>query len=242
VRKSGLILSAVMTGALVVSIVVNIHLYIVSKQLNDELSELRQINDQLNDELSELRRGKTTFEIHGHIYAPWGFENETQEYAPTLWNKVKDFDEVKSVVSEKNFSVIVYMHPYSVGVFGPSTAEWVVIVSSIPEMANKVKIAIFRFDYWTCDVKKTYEFDYPVADELTLEESIAVITEEMTKDPSGSRPVNSGDVKLLGGNYVCSYPPIDFGGTIIVNKYARNAIFYATAVWGGTGRLLIPED
>lgn len=224
---------------MVVSIMANIHLYIVSKQLKDELSELRQINDQLIDELLELRLKE--FEMYGYIHAPW-FENETQEHAPTVWKKVKDHVEVKSVVSEENFSVIVYMHPYSVGMFDPSTAEWIVIVSSIPEMTNETKIAIFRLDYQTFDMKKAYEFNYPVADELTLEESIAIITEEMTKDPYGSRSVNSENVKLLGGNYVYSYPAIDFGGTIIVNKYARIAIFYATTVWDGTGTLLIPED
>jgi hypothetical protein len=239
-----LFLSVVMTGALVVSIVANIHLYIVSRQLNYELSELRQINDQLKDELSELRLGKTTFEMHGHTYYVPGFpefENETREHAPTLWNKVKDFDEAKSVVSETNFSVIVYMHPYSVGLFIPSKAEWIVIVSSIPQMTNEIKIAIFRLDYQTFDLKKAYEFSYPVADELTLEQSITIITEERTRVGS-KNPVNSENVKLLGGNYVYSYPPIDFGGTIIVNKYARIAIFYATTVWAGTGRLLIPED
>ncbi len=229
VRKSGLFLSVIMTGALVVSILTNIHLYIVSKQLHDELSELR---------LKE-------FEMHGYIYYLPGFpfENETREHAPTLWSKVKDFDEAKSVVSEKNFSVIVYMHPYQVGLFNPSTAEWIVIVSSIPEMTNEVKVAIFRLDYQTCDVKKAYGFGYPVADELTLEEGIAVITEEMTRDPIGSKnPVISERVKLLGGNYVYSYSPTDFGGTVIVNKYARIAIFYATTVWLGTGGLFIPED
>lgn len=241
-RKSGLFLSVVVTGALVVSIMANIHLYLVSKQMNDELSELRQINDELNYELLQFRLGKTAFEIHGYIYPPW-LENETQEHALTVWNKVKDFDEAKSVVSETNFSVIVYMHPYSVGTFDPSTAEWIVIVSSIPEMTNEIKIAIFRLDYQTLDMRKAYEFDYPVADELALEESIAIITEEVTKGLVGSKnPVNSEDVKLLGGNYVYSYPAADFGGTIIVNKYAGIAIFYATTVWAGTGRLLIPED
>jgi len=236
-RKSETLISVIMTGVLVTSIMANIYLYTISRQMNDELSELRQINDQLNDELLELRQGKTTFEIHGHIYAPW-LANETQEHALTVWNKVKDFYEAKSVVSETNFSIIVYMHPYSVGTFGPFTAEWIVIVSSIPKMTNEIKIAIFRLDYQTFDVKKAYESNHLVTDELTLEESIAI-----TKDLVGSKnPVDSEEVKLLGGNYVYSYPAIDCGGTIIVNKYARIAIFHATTIWAGTGRLLIPEN
>lgn len=224
--KLGLLLSVIITGALVISIIANIHLYIIINQLNAELSELRQIE----------------FQMYGYTYSQmYWLENETQEHASTVWTKVKNLDEAKSVTSEKSFSVIVYIHPYAVGAFDPSRAEWVVIVSSIPEMTNETRIAIFRLDYQTFDMKKVYQFSYPADDKLTLEESIAIMEEEMTKDPYGSKSVNSEEVKLLGGNYIYSYPALDFGGTIIVNRYARLAIFYATTVWDGVGKLIIPE-
>lgn len=228
--RLGLLLSVIMTGALVISLIANIYLYAVNKQLDDELSELREIE----------------FQVYGYTYTlpmfrGYWLENETQEHASTMWNKVKDFDEAKFVISEKEFSVIVYIHPYTVGVFDPSRAEWVVIVSSIPQTTNETKIAIFRLDYQTLIFKKAYKFSYPTGEELTLEESIAIMEEEMTKDPYGSKSVNSEKVNLLGGNYIYSYPAMDFGGTIIVNTYAEMAIFYATTVWDGVGELMIPE-
>lgn len=203
------------------------------------------INNQLNDELSELRQ--IEFQMHGYTYTlprfrGYWLENETQEHASSVWKKVKDFDEAKFVIPEKNFSVIVYIHPYAVGGFDPSRAEWVVIVSSIPEITNETKIAIFRLDYQTFYMKKAYKFSFLTGEELTLGEGIAIMEEEMTKDPYGSKSVNSEKVKLLGGNYIYSYPAMDFGGTIIVNKYAGMAIFYATTVWDGAGRLVIPEE
>ena len=153
-----------------------------------------------------------------------------------MWEKVKDFDEAKFVISGKNSSVIVYMHAYTVGIFNPKTAEWIVIVSSIPEITTEIRMAIFRLDYQTSNMKKAYEFSYPVGGELTLEESIAIMEDEI------GRPADSERIMFLGGNYIYSYSPIDFGGTIIVNKYSGKTIFYATIVWAGTGRLIIPEE
>lgn len=237
VGKLGFLLSVAMISAVITSLIVNVHLFGVINQLNDELSDLgKQIQDLQHAE----------FQIYGYTYAPGylGLENKTQQYVLTVWNKVKDFNEAKLVISEETFSVIVYLHPYTVGAFDPSTAEWVVIISSIPETSNETKIAIFRLDYQTRFLKKAYTFSYSVDDELSLEESIAIMEEEMTKDPygSGGGSVNSEKVKLLGGNYVYSYPAMDLGGTIIVNRYAGVAIFYATTVWDGVGRLIIPEE
>jgi len=219
-----------MISVAVASLITNVHLYIVNKQLNDELQQT----------VADIE-----FQMCGYVYAfdPW-FENETQKHASTVWKEVKDLDEAKLVISEDVFSVIVYLHPYSVGMFNPSTAEWIVIISSISETLNETKIAIFRLDYQTLFLKKAYTSSYSVNDKLSLEESITIMEEEMTKDPygSGGGSVNSEKVKLLGGNYVYSYPAGDFGGTIIVNRYAGVTIFYATTVWDGAGRLIIPEE
>jgi len=228
VGKLGFVLSVIMVSVAVTSLIANVHLFIVNKQLNDEIQQT--VAD-------------TEFGMYGYVYAfALEFENETQKRASTVWNKVNDFDEAKLVISEEIFSVIVYLHPYRVGLFDPSTAEWVTIISSIPENSNETKIAIFRLDYQTLSLKKTYTSSYSVNNKLSLEESAAIMEEEMTKDPYGGRSVNSEKVKLLGGNYAYSYPAMDFGGTMIVNRYAGVAIFYATTVWLGTGRLIIPEE
>jgi hypothetical protein len=168
-------------------------------------------------------------------------EKETQEQASIVWGKIKDFDEAKFVTSEKSYSSIVFIHPYTVGAFDPSTAEWVVVVSSIPEKTRETKISIFRLDYQTFDLKKAYKFSYPLGEELTLDDAVTIMEEEMTRELYPSK-VDREKVVLLGGNYVYSYPASDFRGTIIVNKYAGKAIFYATTVWDGTGRLIIPAE
>lgn len=173
-------------------------------------------------------------------FAPRGFglENITQKYALTVWEKIKGFGDAKFVTSEKSYSAIVFVHPYTVGGFDPSTAEWIVVISSTPEMIKEVKIAIFRLDYRTFDLKKSYKFSYPARKELTLEESMAI----MEKDRYGNKFVEREKITPLGGNYIYSYPAVDFGGTIIINKYAGMVIYYATTVWDGKGKLIIPEE
>ena len=177
-----------------------------------------------------------------YTYSLSGFEDETQEHFSTVVNKVMYFDEAKFVTSENKSSLIVFIHPYSVGGFDPSSAEWIAIFSSIPTMTNETKIAIFRLDYQTLEMKKAYKFSYPLGEQLTLENVVTIMEEEMIRDPYGSGSVNSKEITVLEGNYVYSYPALDFGGTIIVNKYTGTAIFYATTVWDGTGNLLIPEE
>lgn len=179
-----------------------------------------------------------------YYYTETGGFNQT--HASIVWNKISGSDEAKFVTSERYYSAVIFMHPYTVGVFDPSTAEWVTVISSIPEKNEEVKIAIFRLDYQTFDLKESYKFSYPSNKELTLEESIAIIEEEMKKDPYGNpygnRPVEKEKLRFHGGNYIYSYPATDFGGTVIVNKYVGRATFYATTVWDGKGKLIIPED
>ncbi|VVB96015.1 S-layer protein [uncultured archaeon] len=176
-----------------------------------------------------------------YYYSLPGFENDRNQ-SSILWEKINRSDEARYVTSERSYSAIVFVHPYTVGVFDPSSAEWIVMLSSIPEKEAEIKIAIFRFDYLTLDIKMSYEFSFPVGEELSLEQSIAVMEEEMKKDTYGSKSVERQKVIFQGGNYVYSYPAGDFGGTIIVNKYVGKAVFYATTVWNGKGKLIIPEE
>ena len=167
-------------------------------------------------------------------------EIENQKFV-SAWKRVKDLEETKYVAAENSYSVLVLMHPYSVGAFDPSTAEWVIIVSSIPETSNEVKVAIIRLDYQTFHLKKAYKFSYAVQPGITLDDVIATMEEKIAEVEGGAREISSGEVELLGGNYIYSYPAIDFGGTIVVNKYVGEPIFYATTVWAGVGHLIIPE-
>ncbi|MCX9012439.1 MAG: S-layer protein domain-containing protein [Candidatus Methanoperedens sp.] len=191
----------------------------------------------------EVKPAKPPEEI---IYYYTGASRFDKEQALTALNEINGSDEAKFVTSGKSYSVVVFMHPYRVGVFDPTTAEWVVVMSSIPEKTEETKIAIFRLDYQTFELKKSYKFSYPVKKEFSLEESIGIMEEEIKKDPYGNpygnRPVEREKITFHGGNYLYSYPATDFGGTIIINRYAGRAIFFATTVWDGRGKLIIPEE
>lgn len=176
-----------------------------------------------------------------YYYSLPGFETD-QNKSSILWEKINSSEEAKYVTSERSYSAIVFVHPYTVGAFDPSSAEWVVMLSSIPEKGTEIKIAIFRLDYLTLDKKISYEFSLPAGEELSLEQGIAIMEEEMKKDTYGSKSVEREKVILQGGNYIYSYPAGDFGGTIIVNKYAGKAVFYATTVWNGKGKLIVPDE
>lgn len=176
--------------------------------------------------------------VYAYVGVFSGIEN--QKYV-SVWENVKDFEKTKFVTAENSYSVLVFMHPYTVGMFDSSTAEWIIIVSSIPETSNEVKVAIVRLDYQTFHLKKAYEFSYVVQIGLTLDDVITTMEEKIVEVEGGAREISSHEVELLGGDYVYSYPAIDFGGTIIVNKYVGKPIFYATTVWAGVGHLKIPE-
>ena len=186
--------------------------------------------------LSEKTHGELTIFTYTSPQFQGLFGNETEKIAPFVWEKVRYTDEAKSVIPEKDISILVYMHLYTFGEPTPETAEWVVIISSIPDTTDEVKIVIFRLDYQSLYLKKTYRFSYPAREELTFEESITIMEEETRLS------VNREEVWRIHANYIYSYPAHDFGGTIIVNRYAGKAIFYATTVWMGSGTIVIPEE
>jgi hypothetical protein len=159
---------------------------------------------------------------------------ENQQIA-SAWENARGLEEIKFVAERDSYSVLVFMHPYHVGMFNPSKAEWIVIAYSAPDASNKIRVAIVRLDYQTFHLKRAYKFSYPKLPELTSDEAVAIAAE------TASVEENRFTVELLGGNYICCYSLGDFMGTIIVNRYVGEPIFYATTVWAGTGSLIIPE-
>ena len=194
--------------------------------------------------IREIEEEPSEVTLYTYTYAKeTELEKETREHASVVWEKIKDSDEAKFVTSGKPCSAIVFIHPYTVGAFDPSAAEWVVVLSSIRETAKAIIGSIFRLDYQTLDLKKAHKFDYPLGKELTLDDAIAIMKEKMAKEREPYQTfLDREKAVLLGGNYIYTYPAGDFGGTIIVNKYAGEAIFYATTVWDGVGKLIIPAE
>ncbi len=175
-------------------------------------------------------------------YSIPGFENETKEHANEIWEKVKNTPEIRSVTSEGAFSILILMHPYSVGIFDPSKAEWIVIVSSVPRESEHIKMVILRLDYQTEELKKRYKFIFPVKN-VTVSDCVSIIKNSMAEMPDGTgEHLNVENLVIKGDYCIYSYPATDFGGTLIINRNAGRVVFYATTVWDGTGRLLIPSD
>src|SRR5574341_145070 len=144
-------------------------------------------------------------------YSTPGFEiNRTQAFA--LWEIIKFSDDAKFVTLEKNYSVTVFIQSYA-----QDATEWIVVASSIPGKMEDVKIAIFRFDYKTLNFKRSYYFSYPRIKELTLQQSIAVMEEEMKKEPGEFRRIKENAVALHDGNYIYSYLDSDIMGIYLFN-------------------------
>jgi len=185
--------------------------------------------------------------------------DKAQQNASVVWDYIKGLEETQLITSEKNYSVTIFMHEYSVGMSNPGTAEWVAVVSSIPETGEEVKVLIVRLDYLTLNLTGIDKFTYPGGIELSLEEIIPIMEEEirlrfllpgMDCPVCANLPPNLGypaccvpkaRVQISGGDYIYTKPACDFGATIIVNKYAGKPIFFATTIWSGSGELIIPQ-
>lgn len=161
-------------------------------------------------------------------YSTPGFEID-KEQASEVWEKVRFSDDAKFVTREKNFSVTVFVQRYAKGaddnlIYGSSTAEWIVVVSSIPDEAEDVKIAIFRLEYQTFGFKRSYYFSYPKVKEPTLQQSIAVMEEEMKKEPAMFQSINENAVVLNDGNFIFSYHSSNYGGERLLFSWDRDPI------------------
>ncbi|MEW6215770.1 MAG: cohesin domain-containing protein [Nitrospirota bacterium] len=198
--------------------------------------------------------------LEGNIYTyGYGSEDIREElklYAPTIWENVKRLEEVEFVTSEKAYSVTILMHRYEDGYLDPTVDEWVVVVSSFPEIGEEVKIIIVRLDYESFDLKGIHKFIYLVEKELSLEEVVPIMENELLLNhllfPLYACPYACEDVGLgidtgccvdkkklqfLGGNYIYSANLGDRAGTIIVNKYAGKPILLLPTWWAGRGGL-----
>lgn len=161
---------------------------------------------------------ETAYNEAVYNYSTPGFEID-QKQASTVWEKVKFSDDAKFVTREKNYSVTVFVQSYTRvpaahSPYDISTSEWIVVASSIPKKKEDIKIAIFRLDYQTFDFKRSYYFSYPQRKELTLKQSIAVMEEELKKEPGGFQSINESAVVLQDGNYIYSYLAPDIGETM----------------------------
>ncbi|KXA95403.1 hypothetical protein AKJ40_00970 [candidate division MSBL1 archaeon SCGC-AAA259M10] len=167
-------------------------------------------------------------------------EGPNIDNAELVWEKVKDLEEARYVTMEKDSSALIYVHPYSVGAFDPSTAETIIVLSSTS--GEKVRTAIFRLDSETNQLKKAYNSSYDAIENFKLEQGIELMEEKISELSYGERDIPAEEVKNLHPYYVYSYPAGDFGGTLITHKQAGKVVFYATTVWDGSGELLIPQE
>ncbi|GFO96207.1 UPI0003D1C669 related cluster [groundwater metagenome] len=198
----------------------------VSKQ--EEISEDLTANDSMTsfDDIPESASHNGSDEENIFNYTTPGFDI-SQKQASSVWEVVKFSDDAKFVTRDTNYSVTVFVQRYSKGpddnsIYGSSTAEWIVVASSIPDEAEDVKIAIFRLDYQTSGFKRSYYFSYPKVKEPTLQQSIAVMEEEMKKEPAMFQSINENAVVLHDGNYIFSYHSHNFGGERLLFSWDKD--------------------
>jgi len=175
-------------------------------------------------------------------YSETDFSTETPRDAEKAWVSMKDLPEVEFVSSEGSYVAIVFMHPFSIGVFDPKAAEWIGIVTSIPEEGRPVKIAVLRLDYESMSLKKAHKMQLPAGELITPAEAAEIISQNPQYGWMVDWRVDPADLVEFGGNYIYSYMSGDFGGVIVLNGYAGKIIFSATRVWNGVGKVLVPGE
>ena len=179
-----------------------------------------------------------------YYYSETDFSIETPRDAEKAWVSMKDHPEVRFVASEGEYAAIVFMHPFSLGLFDPKTAEWIGIVTSIPQEGDDtVKAAVLRLDYESMSLKRAHKMVLPsVGHLISPEEAIDIMLQNPQYPWREEAQIQKESVDELGGNYIYSRPATDFGGVMVVNGYAAKVIFSATSVWNGVGKVLIPGE
>lgn len=151
-------------------------------------------------------------------------------------------EEIDFVNELENMKTLVYPHRYSTGgPTGPSATEYIVMVSSVG--VDKSRTAVFRMSYENKDILGSYTNESEKSEDLSIDDVITKMENQISKFSYHSTGViTENDIKKIGPNYIYIYPAGDFGGTIIVNEYTGEPIFYATTIWNGTGQVIIPEE
>ncbi len=145
-----------------------------------------------------------------------------------VWRKT--MEEIKPDIKPP-FSGMVIYHVYATG--GDFVAGWFVIVTSLGQDA--VTNTVVGFDE-SLRLREVYELKMP-RKYIDRYEAERVVESELEKDEYASE---GGAIKQIGWYYIYSYPALDFGGTIVVEKHS-GVVFFATTVWDGKGKLIVPS-
>ena len=175
-------------------------------------------------------------------YSQTDFTIENVEGAERAWLSMEKYPEIDYVAAERSYVAIVFMHPFSIGPFDPAAAEWVGIVTSIPQGDEPVKAAIIRLDYQSMELKKSYKMLLSSGPLISVSEAAKIMEGNPQYGGMIGWRVDESKIVEFGGNYIYSYPASDLGGVIVVNGYASKVIFSATSIWDGMGKVLIPGE
>ena len=167
-------------------------------------------------------------------------DEESQARALDIWRVAQRQPVVQRVIQEDEYQILVHQHAFSVGVFDPATAEWVVIVTSRPQdQGDPIVTAIVRLDYQTLQFKRDYEMR-GVLEPVGADEAGATMSAKPPYDWMENWKADPNELESLGDFWVLSWPAGDFGATMIVHANTGRLIYSATTVWDGAGKHLIP--
>ncbi|HID55950.1 TPA: hypothetical protein EYP37_05440 [Candidatus Poribacteria bacterium] len=186
----------------------------------------------------ETKEEPKNFDIF--YYSQTDFTIESVEEAERAWLSMEKYPEIDYVATERSYVAILFMHPFSLGPFDPAAAEWIGIVTSIPQADEPVKAAIIRLDYRSMELKKGYKMLLSSAPLISVAEAARIMEENPQYVGMIGWRVDESRIDEFGGNYIYSYPASDLGGVMVVNGYASKVIFSATSIWNGVGKVLIP--
>ncbi|MBE9542355.1 MAG: hypothetical protein IMF01_08550 [Proteobacteria bacterium] len=165
----------------------------------------------------------------------------TREDAITVWEKIQDYRIIKGI--EGNiFSIMIFLHHYSVEGLNPMTAEWIIIIHSKPlKDVSNAKISLIRLNFETLEVKGLAQFPFKKQINIDRFDAVKVINDHPLYKHMVWK-ISSGEIDLVGDNYFYFKEASDFGGTLVVNKTSGKLLFSATTIADGSGKLIFPNN
>lgn len=191
--------------------------------------------------------------------------SEYVNFCKEIWNnELKDDKEIKENTWKKgDYTVFVYLHDYISSMVGVSYNELIFFTTTRPVGKEKMiysTITPFEFEYYPdhkVEKIKTYIFvnDYnPIESEEEAKQLMKKYLDEYAEkykdDKYTNEIIEAIKWHLEYWDYTWEYtdhsvflqPPVDFGGSIIVNKQSSILDFLGSSIWMGTGQRYFPID
>lgn len=190
----------------------------------------------------------TTIDIYYSAFIPpegyWDFlsesTNDVDQKLKDVWNLSKEFNCVKELMKQDNYSYLNFLQPYALGMFDPKTAEWItIVVADNSTDTNKVNSVIVIYDYLTFNHKITINNEF-VKKDVTIDTFVDYINANPQDPYQNTIDKNNKSLLYLDHFYIFTHPVGDFGGIFVMYDKIDELLLSASTIWAGSGSMIIP--